>query len=112
MNRRRELSKAYKERRLIGGVYRIINKETGKFLLGYAVDIASTRNRFDFAVTTGSAVDPRLRADWDRYGPAAFRLEVLEELEKPSEQTQADFAADLQTLAQLRRAEFVGADEY
>jgi hypothetical protein len=106
------LSKAYKERRLIGGVYQIINRETGKYLLGYAVDIASMRNRFDFALTTGSAIDPRLRADWDRYGPTAFRLEVLEELEKPSEQTQADFVSDLQTLAQLRRAELVAGDEY
>jgi hypothetical protein len=110
MNRRRELSKAYKERRLIGGVYRIVNTQTGKYLLGYAVDIASLRNRFEFALATGSAIDPRLRGDWDQYGPAAFSLEVLEELEKTPEQSQVDFVADLRTLEQLRRADLVGTE--
>src|SRR5215469_880779 len=109
---RRELSKAYKERRLIGGIYRIANTQTGKYLLGYAVDIASLRNRFEFALATGSEVDPRLRADWEQYGPTAFSLEVLEELEKTPEQSQADFVADLRTLEQLRRADLVDADEY
>jgi hypothetical protein len=109
---RREISKAYKERRIIGGVYRITNTQTGRYLQEYAVDVASLRNRFAFALATGSAVDPRLRADWDRYGPTAFNLEVLDELEKPPEQSQADFVADLQTLEQLRRAGLAPADEY
>ncbi len=112
MNRRREISKAYKERRLVGGVYRITNIRTGKYLLGHAADIASIRNRFEFALSTGSAVDPRLRADWDRYGPTAFSLEVLDELEKILEQSQVDFVADLQALEQLRRADLGGAGQY
>lgn len=109
---RREISKAYKERRLVGGVYRITNTQTGKCLLGHAVDIASLRNRFQFALSTGSAVDPRLREDWETFGPTAFNFEVLDELEKSPEQSQADFRADLQALEQLRRADLSGADQY
>lgn len=105
MDRRREISKAYKDRRLRGCVYTITNTQNGRYLIGHAADVTSMRNRFQFAITTGSAVDPRLRQDWDAFGPAAFRLDVLEELEQGSEQSQADFLDDLKMLEQLRRAD-------
>ncbi len=61
MDRRREIGRAYKERKQRGCVYAVTNTRTGRYLVGYAADVASVRNRFQFAVTTGSAVDPRLR---------------------------------------------------
>ena len=105
MNRRREISKEYKERRLVGGVYTITNTANGRYLIGHVADMASMRNRFQFAVTTGSAVDPRLRGDWATYGAEAFRLDVLEELEQKADQSQAEFMDDLKTLDELRRAD-------
>ena len=104
MSDRKALSKDYKDRRKVGGVYRITNTANGRYLLGYAADLASVRNRFQFAITTGSTVDPRLRNDWDEYGAAAFTLDVLEELEQAPDQRQADFLEDLKTLEQLLRA--------
>ena len=112
MNRRREISKEYKERRLVGGVYTITNTANGRYLMGHAADLASIRNRFQFSVTTGSTVDPRLRADWKTFGAAAFRLDVLEELEQKQDQTQAEFMDDLKTLEDLRRADFDAAKAY
>ncbi len=112
MNRRREISKAYKERTLCGGVYTITNTRNGKYLIGHAADVASVRNRFRFAVTTGSTVDPRVRKDWEEFGAAAFTLAVLEELEKKPEQSQADFLDDLKTLEQLWRANLDASQEY
>lgn len=112
MNRRKDISKAYKERKLRGGVYTITNTVNGKYLIGHAADLASMRNRFQFAVTTGSAVDPRLRADWAESGAAAFALEVLEEIEQKPEQSQADFLDDLRTLEQLWRASLDASKAY
>lgn len=112
MNKRKEISKEYKERKRIGGVYTITNSVSGKYLIGHAADLASVRNRFQFAVTTGSTVDPRLRDDWNALGAQAFRLDILEELEQQPEQSQASFMDDLKTLEQLRRANLDAALEY
>jgi len=112
MSDRKALSKDYKERKQVGGVYAITNTRNGKYLLGYAVDLASVRNRFQFAQTTGAAVDPRLRADWTTFGAAAFTLDILEELEQGPEQTSAQFLDDLKALESLRRADLDPAQEY
>lgn len=109
---KRAIAREYKERKLLGGVYTITNTKTGQYLLGHAANLASVRNHFQFAVTTGSAVHPRLRQDWAAYGPAAFTLDVLEELEQSQEQTQAQFLADLQALEQLWRANLDPAKSY
>ncbi len=112
MNRRRELSREYKERKLSGGVYTITNTANGKYIIGSAANLASVRNRFEFAVTTGSTVDPRMREDWAAFGANAFTLDVREELEQGPEQTQAEFLEDLKTLEQLWRANLDPAKEY
>ncbi len=112
MTTRREISKQYKERKLHGGVYTITNTVNGKYLIGHAPDLTSLRNRFQFSVTTGSAIDPRLRRDWGALGAQAFRLDVLEELEQGSDQTQDDFLEDLKTLEQLWRANLDASKEY
>lgn len=112
MNRRREISREYKERKLRGGVYLITNTANGKYLLGNTLDVASLRNRFAFAVTTGSAVDPRLREDWRAFGGDAFTLDIVEELEQGEKQSQSEFAEDVKTLEQLKRANLDPSKEY
>lgn len=112
MSDRKALSKGYKERKLIGGVYLIRNTQNGRYLVGQAVDLASARNRFQFAVTTGSAVDPRVREDWATFGAHAFTLDILEELEQGPEQTRAQFNEDLVELERLRRADLDPTKEY
>jgi hypothetical protein len=112
MSGRKALSKDYKERKQVGGVYAITNTQNGKYLLGYAADLASVRNRFQFAQTTGSALDPRLRADWVTFGAQAFTLAILEELERGPEQTLAQFTDDLKALEALRRADLDPTKEY
>jgi hypothetical protein len=109
---RREISKEYKERKLHGGVYTITNTVNGKYLIGHASDLASVRNRFQFAVTTGSTVDPRVRDDWAELGAKAFVLDVVGELDQRPGQSQAEFTADLETLEQLCRASLDASKEY
>ena len=112
MDHRRAISKEYKERRLLGGVYTITNTVNGKYILGHAANLASVRNRFQFAVSTGSTVDPRLRQDWAELGARAFTLEVSEELEQRPDQSQAAFLDDLKTLEELWRANLDASKAY
>lgn len=101
MTSKRDATKAYKERKVVGGVYMITNTVNGKYILGHAANLEGVRNRFQFAVTTGAAVDPRARVDWMKDGAQAFRLDVLEELEQQPDQSDAAFMADLQALEQM-----------
>ena len=112
MNRRKEIINAYKERKRLGGVYIITNSLNGKYLIGYAADLKSVQNHFSFALTTGSALHPKLRNDWEELGGKAFTLEVLEELEQKPEQSKAEFIDDLKTLEQLLRANLDASKEY
>lgn len=112
MSSRREISKEYRERRLRGGVYTITNIVNGRYLIGHAADLTSVQNRYQFSITTGSTVHPKLRKDWGELGVDAFRLDVLEELEQGTDQSQVEFAADLQSLEQLWRANLDPSKEY
>ena len=112
MNRRKEINNEYKARKLYGGVYTITNTVNGKYLVGYAANLKSIQNRFQFAITTGSTVHPKLQKDWEEFGAQVFRLEVLEELEQKPDQSQAEFIDDLKTLEQLCRANLDESKEY
>ncbi len=112
MNKRKEINNEYKARRLNGGVYTITNTVNGKYVVGYAADMKSIQNRFQFAATSGSAVHPKLQADWNEYGSQAFIFKVLAELEQKPEQSQAEFMDELKTLEQLCRADLDGSKEY
>ena len=112
MKSRKEIINDYKERKPCGGVYMITNTQSGKYLIGHAANLKSVQNRFQFAITTGSTVHPKLQKDWDELGAQAFKLEMLEELEQKSDQSQADFMDDLKTLEQLLRAKLDVSKEY
>ena len=103
--RRKELRTQYRQTHPEAGVYRIVNRQTNKALLGSSPNLASVRNKLEFAKSTNtpSALDQRLGADIRRYGLDAFALEVLEVLETKPEMTPADIVADLATLEALWR---------
>jgi hypothetical protein len=112
MNRRKEINNEYKARRLNGGVYTITNKVNGKYLIGYAANLKGVQNRFQFAITSGSTVHPKLQKDWEEYGAQAFKFEVLEVLEQKPDQSQDEFIDDLKTLEQLCRINLDESKEY
>jgi hypothetical protein len=112
MNRRKEINDEYKARRLCGGVYTITNTVNGKYHIGYAANLKSIQNRFQFAITTGSTVHPKLQKDWEEFGASVFTFEVLEELEQKLDQSQSEFMEDLKTLEQLCRANLDESKEY
>lgn len=112
MNQRKEIIHEYKMRRLCGGVYTITNTVNGRYLIEHAANLKSAQNRFQFSVTTGSAVDARLQKDWREAGALAFQFAVLEELEQKPEQSREEFIDDLKTLEQLWRANLDASKAY
>lgn len=98
---KRQARAAHKERIVLGGVYAITNNVTGRRLVEATQSLAASRNRFEFAQTTGVAVTLKLQKDWHTYGAENFVFEVLEELEKGEAQTQREFADDLKLLKEL-----------
>ncbi|GCE07348.1 GIY-YIG nuclease family protein [Dictyobacter aurantiacus] len=112
MNRRKELAQAYKEREIIGGIYIIKNSRTGRYLLDHTANLQGARNHFQFAVSTGSTVHPRLQRDWQALGPQAFTFTVLEELKRQAKQSSESFLDDLKTLTEMWRANLDPALSY
>jgi hypothetical protein len=101
MDRRKTLSNEYKQRKIIGGVFRVVNTRNKMYFLDYAVDIQAKQNAFIFMVSYGSCFHYKLQKDWDTFGGEAFTFEVLETIEKKKDQSQAEFLEDLKMLAQL-----------
>ncbi|NCA67662.1 MAG: GIY-YIG nuclease family protein [Clostridia bacterium] len=87
-----ELMNEYKNREIIGGVFGIRNKITGKVLLMSAPNIEGKEQRFNFAVnaSAGAAYMP-LQQDWKKYGAGAFEYIQYETLKKKNE-TDYEFA--------------------
>lgn len=91
----------YKERKITGGVFRVINTKNGKYLLDYATDLQAKQNSFNFMVTTNASFDYKMDKDWKEFGAEAFKFEVLDSLEKKKDQCQEQFVEDLKTLKQM-----------
>src|SRR5262249_315341 len=108
----KEIINEYKERKLHGGVYKITNTRSRKYLIAHTANLKSVQSRFQFAMTTGSTLHPKLKKDWEELGAQAFTLEILEELKQRSDKSQAEFLGELKTLEQLWRANLDGSREY
>ena len=111
---RRQRTAEYKQTHPEAGVYRLINTQTGRALLGSAANLQSVRSKLEFARKTGSSggLSHRIVADLGRYGAAAFELEILEVLETRPEMTAAEIASDLTTLEELWREKLDPAQLY
>ena len=101
MDRKKKLVNEYRQRKQCGGIYKITNSLSGKCLLGYAPDIKGMQNRFNFSVSTGSCVHPKLQGDWQVFGGKAFTFEILESIEIKERQSRDDFADDLKALEEM-----------
>jgi hypothetical protein len=101
--RRRQLSADYKAKRAVGGVYRIVHRPSGRYLLMAATDIRGAQNRFTFSQGTQTCTLPALLPLWKADGPDAFAWELLETLTQQPDQSAAQFKEDLVLLEQLWR---------
>jgi hypothetical protein len=109
---RKKLVNEYKERKLIGGVYKITNTLTKGYLLGHTNDIRAMQNRFDFSISTDSCIHPKLQKDWREFGGSVFTFEVLETLQPKEGQSQAEFVDELLRLEEIYRWNFDASQKY
>jgi hypothetical protein len=112
--RRKELSATFQQAPADAGVYRIVNRETGRYLIGSTTNLAGFRNRFEFARSNDSpgALEPRLRADIARFGFDAFSFEVVDTLGVKPEMAPEQVVVDAEALAALWRDKFDPALSY
>ena len=102
MTDRRELKRAYKERAPAMGVFVVRNLRNGRFQVHATRNLRGGMNRLSVEITPSTNPNPDLLADWRAMGPAAFEIEVLDELE-PKDEPGWDPADDLEALAAMWR---------
>lgn len=98
---RRRLKDGYKSKQTVGGVYAIICSGNQHRLVKSSVDIGGIKNRFGFAQAIKSCPDPAVRGEWTQYGPDSLSLVVLEELQKKEDQTDREFAEEVELLREM-----------
>ena len=101
MDRRKILKDEYRQGKVTGGIYRLVNTCSGMYLLDYTPNLQAKQNSYNFVISSGSCLDFRLKDEWESFGGKAFIFEILESLEKKKEQTQEEFIDDLKILKQM-----------
>ncbi len=99
---RREAVKAYKERKEVGGLYRIVSTKSGWQgpLMG-TPNLEGARNRFEFGKKTGACFDSSAAAQWAQDGPEAFEFVEVERLEKKPEQSSGEFREEIAAMLEM-----------
>jgi hypothetical protein len=72
---------AYKERKVVGGIYLVRCEASGEVWVGQWADIETIQTRLWFTLRQGISPHKALLAAWRRHGEARFRFEILESLE-------------------------------
>lgn len=98
---KKEIKKAYQQKKTIGGIYAIQNTKTDKWLIKESYNMAASKNLFEFSLCINDCPEEKLKQDWLQYGSNNFCFVILEELEKGENQTRKAFGEDLKELLQL-----------
>ena len=78
---RRELVRAYKEKRTAAGVYAVRCLATGEVWVAGSRNIDAQQNGLWFGLKTGGCFNRPMQAAWTAHGEAAFAFEVLERID-------------------------------
>ncbi|OJB47064.1 LuxR family transcriptional regulator [Burkholderia ubonensis] len=107
MDRKRELKQQYKDTPRLMGVYRVVNKTTGRSLVEAGRDVNARLNRHMTQLRFGNHPNKQLQGDWNRLGAEAFGFELIEAL-KPLDKPDYNPDDDLEMLLAitLERSEF------
>lgn len=73
---------AYKERKVVGGIYLVRCEASGEVWVGQWPDIETIQTRLWFTLRQRTNPHKELLEAWCRHGEAQFRFEVLEKLEE------------------------------
>jgi hypothetical protein len=71
---------AYKERKIVAGIYAVRCVPTGQRWLGKAVELSRVQNGLWASLRMGTSYFKTLQAAWNEHGETAFVLEEVERL--------------------------------
>ena len=97
---KRTLKRQYKESEIPAGVYRVVNTQTDRSLVGSSINLPAILNRHRADLKMGSHRNRDLQRDWDEFGESAFAFEVLDTL-TPRDEPGYDMKRDLRALEDL-----------
>jgi len=72
---------AYKERKVVAGVYAVHCLPTGQQWIGHTPDLSTVQNRLWFTLRQGTNPHRSLQAAWRERGAQSFAFEEVERLE-------------------------------
>lgn len=88
--RRKMLLAQYQEQERQMGVYRIVNRESGRSLIDSSLNLQGAWQKDRFLLDMGCHPNKALQADWKASGGEGFAFEVLE-LYNPGEKVTFDY---------------------
>jgi len=100
MKTKKELKAAYKQMKILMGVFQIKNIENNKVLIDHSIDMESKWNRHKIELKFGNHRNRSLQKDWNEYGEESFVFEVLSELKKREEEN-INYNKELKTLQDI-----------
>ncbi len=59
------------------GVYRVCDKQSGRWFIGASLDLGAALQRERFQLEVGTHPNPALQREWKRLGAGAFAFETL-----------------------------------
>jgi hypothetical protein len=80
-DRRKELTRQYKEMKIESGVYQIRNTKNQKVFVASTVNL-KTMNGKRMMLDGGAHKNKKLQEEWNKFGGEAFSLEILEILKE------------------------------
>ncbi len=103
-DRKRELVREYKERKVRRGVFAVRCAPSGEVWVSASPNLEAQQNGLWFQLKLGgSHANPALKAAWKLHGEAAFSYEILAEL-SDEERSAYALKADLKALEEEWRA--------
>jgi hypothetical protein len=97
---KRTLKQQYKESEIPAGIYRVVNTQADRSLVGSSVNLPAILNRHRADLKMGAHRNQELQRDWNELGEDAFAFEILDTL-KPREEPGYDVKQELSTLEEL-----------
>ena len=76
--RRREIANAYKEKKVVQGVFAVRCTPTGETWLGLSRNLPAQQNSIWFSLRMGSNSNKPMQAAWKAHGEAGFELTTVE----------------------------------
>jgi hypothetical protein len=97
---KRTLKRDYKESKIPAGVYRVVNTQADRSLVGSSTNLPAILNRTRSELKMGSHRNKELQRDWNERGEGAFAFEILDTLE-PRDEPGDELKRELAVLEQL-----------